>query len=973
MKRFLLSIACVVALGNAFAQSKYQWKQATSGGYAYKYVTGDPTQSRFYTLKNGLTVVLSPNKKEPRIRMLVGVRAGSNTDPDNHTGLAHYLEHLLFKGTDKFGSADWAKEKPYLKSIDSLYDVYNKTTDAARRKAIYTEIDKTSGVAAKYAIANEYDKLMKGMGGTLSNAHTFVEETVYEEYVPSNSLDKLLLVQGERFRNPIFRIFHTELEAVYEEKNRGLDNDGSKVQEAMFATIFPTHNYGQHTTIGTIEHLKNPSLKEIQKFYDTYYVPNNMGIVLAGDFNPDEVIKKVDLTFAFMKAKPFAEYKPAPEKPLSAVITKEIYGPTSEVIRINYRSPADHTRDAMLSDLASSVLANGRAGLLDLDLNKQQKVLGAGAGLWQFKDYGIFFLSANPKEGQTLEQVRDMLLAEVEKLKRGEFDETLIKAIVNNQKLSELTSNQNNVSRATALMDAFIRDKGEKWDKNSAYLDEMALVTKKELVDFANRFFKSNNYSVIYKRKGEDKTITKVEKPAITPVPVNEKAQSPFVTNVLAMTSAKIAPQWLDFSKDIQVSNKNGREFLFTPNATDQIFRLYYYFDMGSYNDKVLPYAAQYLQFLGTDKKSSEDISKEFYNLACSFSVSVSSKTTTVSISGLNENFDKAVALFEELLSKCQPNEQALADLKGRMLKSRANAKTSRPNILSGLVAYAQFGAENPFNYDLSNKEIEALTATQLVSSLHGLNGYAHRIGYYGPLSLDAALTAVDKAHPAKASYAAYPPMKTFKQPATDTKQVFFTDYDMVQAEIRWVRNSGQYDPYNAAVVNVFNNYFNSTLFQVIRESKALAYSTSGSYVTSGDKQINNSVNTYVGSQADKFNDATAAMNELLATLPQSQQSFDAAKVNVQNSLETQRITQEGILTEYMRLKRLGISDDVRKTTYAKLQALTFNDITQFHKQNISGQPYDLVVLGSEKKLNMADLEKLGPVKKVSLEELFGY
>ncbi|MGN6510074.1 MAG: M16 family metallopeptidase, partial [Chitinophaga sp.] len=280
--RLFLVILLAAAAFQGNAQVKHEWKEASSGGYSYRYITGDPMQARFYTLKNGLTVMLSVNKKEPRIQTLIGVRAGSNNDPKDHTGLAHYLEHLLFKGTTHYGSLDWSKEKPYLDEITSLYDKYNHTTGTDERKAVYRQIDSVSGLAAKYAIANEYDKMMTNMGAQGTNAHTWVEETVYEEDIPSTAVDKFLAVQAERFKDPVFRIFHTELEAVYEEKNRGLDNDGRKMYETMLATLFPTHNYGQQSTIGTVEHLKNPSLIAIRKFYNEYYTPNNMAIVMAG-------------------------------------------------------------------------------------------------------------------------------------------------------------------------------------------------------------------------------------------------------------------------------------------------------------------------------------------------------------------------------------------------------------------------------------------------------------------------------------------------------------------------------------------------------------------------------------------------------------------------------------------------------------------------------------------------------------------
>ena len=218
IKKLTFAFAAMVISVASYAQSQFEWKEAKSGGYSYKYVTNDPTQARFYTLKNGLTVILSPTKKDPRIQAYVAIKAGSKTDPATNTGLAHYLEHMLFKGTDKYGSLDWAKEKTELDKIDALYEQYNKSKDEAQRKAIYKKIDSVSGVASKYAIANEYDKMMSAMGAQGTNAFTSFEQTVYTDDVPSSSLDKYLAVQAERFRNPVLRIFHTELEAVYEEK-----------------------------------------------------------------------------------------------------------------------------------------------------------------------------------------------------------------------------------------------------------------------------------------------------------------------------------------------------------------------------------------------------------------------------------------------------------------------------------------------------------------------------------------------------------------------------------------------------------------------------------------------------------------------------------------------------------------------------------------------------------------------------------
>ncbi|HEX8314329.1 MAG TPA: insulinase family protein, partial [Flavisolibacter sp.] len=825
--KFTHLLLLLLVTASVQAQKKYEWKQATSNGYTYKYVTADPMNTRFYTLKNGLTVILSPNKKEPRIAFRVPVRAGSNTDPKDHTGLAHYLEHMLFKGTDKFGSLDWTKEKPLLDQIDNLYEQYNSTTDAAKRKAIYRSIDSVSGLAAKFAIANEYDKMMASIGSQGTNAHTWVEETVYDENIPSNGLDKLLQVQSERFRNPILRIFHTELEAVYEEKNRSLDNDGWKISDAMHSLIFPTHNYGQQTTIGTIEHLKNPSLKAIRDYYYKYYVPNNMAVVMAGDFNPDEVIKKVDAAFSYMQPKPIEEYKGAVEQPIKSVVVKDIFGPSAETMRIVYRTGAADSRDAMLALFTSTILSNGKAGLFDLNLNKQQKLLSAGAGIRQYKDYGVFQLLGTPKQGQTLEQVKDILLEQIEKLKKGEFDESLIKSIVANFKLSQLQAQEDNSTRVDDIVDEFIKNRGKDWDKNVSLLDDAEKLTKKEIVEFANRFFSNDNYAVIYKRKGEDKNIVKVDKPTITPVETNSGKQSDFVKAMTKDPLPSTAPVFVDYNKDIQKGKAGVADIMHVANKDNSLFRLHYYYNQGSYNNRLLPIALQYLQFLGTDKYSAEQITKEFYNVAASFSANAATEETTVTISGLQENFDKAVSLFDHLLRNSKPDEAALAALKDRLLKSRANNKTNKQVIAQAVRSYAIYGPNNPFNYVLTNEEIKSLKAEDLVAILHALPNFKHDVLYYGPSPITKLSTDVAKLHAMPKEWTPTPKAVTFKPLKQTANQVLFTDYDAVQSEIYWVKDLGQYDSKQSAKIDIYNSYFGggmgSVVFQTIRESKALA------------------------------------------------------------------------------------------------------------------------------------------------------
>lgn len=977
MKKNLLLLSCFLLTGSGLmAQTGYQWKTASSGGYTYKYVTNDPTKARFYTLKNGLTVILSENAKEPSIEYRMAVRAGSNTDPRTSTGLAHYLEHLLFKGTDRFGTMDYAKEKPLLDKIEALYEKYHATTDPAKRKEIYALIDKTSGEASNYSIANEYDKMMKSLGGQSTNAHTWYEETVYNEDFPSNATDKFLALQAERFRAPVFRIFHTELEAVYEEKNRGLDNDGSKVSEKLNQLLYPTHNYGQQTTIGTIEHLKNPSLVEIRKYYNKYYVPNNMAIVLSGDFKADEMIKKVDQDFSFMQAKPLELYNPAAEKPLTKIQTADINGPSAEAVRIGYRGYAENTRQSLMLDLISSILSNGKAGLLDINLNKKQKVLSSGAGYQQMKDYGTFILVAQPKQGQTLEEAKQLVLDQIALVKKGDFDESLIKATVANSKLSLLESFDNNGFRVEAITNEFILNRGAKWDKSLNSPDAMAKVTKKEIVDFANQFF-GNNYVVILKHKGEDKSIQKVEKPAITPVKTNTNEISAFTKNLLATPSKPIEAKFLDYKKDLNSGKAGIAEVVTVQNKENSIFNLNYRFDMGAWNSKLAPYAARYLTFLATDKYTAEEISKQFYNIACTYTFSVSNDVTTINISGLQENFDQAVNLVEHVFANCKANEQALTELKSSILKSRENTKLNKSAILSGLMSYAQYGSKNPTNFVLTNEEVKQMTSAQLLDILHHINDYKHSINYYGPESLEVFTKNIEKVHVLPAAFKDADAAQKFTYTNNTDNQVYFANYDMVQSEIRWVRNNGVYDPAQAAKITLFNSYFGggmgSIVFQTIRESKALAYSTFAIYSSPDKKDKDYAMVAYVGSQADKMTDAVGAMNELLNVLPESDKNFESSRYNALNAIETARITKDDIINHYYSDKKLGLDHDSRIEEYNGLKPLTFTDIKGFHAANVANKPYNYCIVASDKKVKTEDLQKFGKLNTLTLEQIFGY
>jgi len=950
--------------------------RSPDGRYTYSVIPGDPMRARIYTLSNGLTVMLSVNALEPRIQTLIATKAGSKNDPADHTGLAHYLEHMLFKGTDRFGTRDFAREKPLLDQIEDLYETYNHTTDQAERRRIYRAIDSVSGVASTFAIANEYDKLVGSIGAVNTNAFTSVEQTVYQNDIPSNQLRKWLAIESERFRNPIFRIFHTELEAVYEEKNIGLDDDNDKVSDRGMAALFHNHPYGTQTTIGTIEHLKNPSLKAIRKYYGTYYVPNNMAIILAGDFDPDLTIAWIDSTFGSMTPKPIPAFTFAPEQTRTAPTVEHVYGPDPESVHIGFRLPGAGTRQAMLLELTDLLFAYKTAGLIDLNLKKRQKVLDAWSSPWIMKDYSTHWFTGLPKEGQSMEEVRKLLLGQIELLKKGKFDEEAMRGVLKNMRVDEIKRNQSNAGRAFTMMDAFTL--GVDWNEYTRKLDMMEKVTKQEIVEFARKYY-TNDYAVIYKHTGIDTTVVKVEKPPITPVEVNGDAQSEFVRALLATPATKIDATFLDYGKEITTLRlKNGLPIYYLPNNDNQLFTLYYVFDMGSWNDRKLPMAIRYLQYLGTDKYSADQLARKFFNLGCEFDVSVGDEQVYLSLSGLRENFEPALKLFEEMLANVRPDQKALKGMIDQELKVRADAKLDKQAILwRGMLNYAEYGPKNPFTDRLSEKELKSLKADELTRYIRTLSDYSHTVLYYGPTGGDELKGLLDANHRMAASPLAPLPARVYPRKEMKENIVYFVNFDMVQAEILWLNRSQQFDPATVPVASLFNEYYGgsmaSVVFQNLRESKALAYSTFARYDIPKKQGEPFYILGYIGTQADKIGEAVPAMNGLLNDMPRTEQAFTAAKEGLRNQMETGRITRADILFDYLTARKRGLDHDIRRDIYGSLEGMTLDDLQRFHDQQYKDRAYAYCVLGSKERIDMKELGKYGRVVELSLKDVFGY
>ncbi len=945
-----------------------------ANGFTYETYANDPTGLRLYTLNNGLKVYLSKNTDEPKIQTYIAVRAGSIYDPKNSTGLAHYLEHMVFKGTSKIGTQNWEKEKGYLKQISDLYEKMRMEKDTAKKTAIYKQIDKVSLEASNYCVANEYDKMTSALGATGTNAHTWFEETIYKNKIPANELNKWLTLESERFSELVLRLFHTELEAVFEEFNRGQDNDWRKRYAAMLDGLFPTHPYGQQTTIGTAEHLKNPSMVDIHNYFSKYYVPNNMAMVLVGDIDFDKTIQQVNNTFGKLKRKEVTHPTLPKEKEITEPIIKEVFGPMSESITIAFRAGGVDTKDEKLVTMCDMILANGTAGLIDLDLNQKQVIQRGGCSATFMNDYGWHVFNGSPKEGQSLDEVKDALLGEIEKLKKGEFDDWMLEAVINDLKLSQTRQFERSTALASAYYNAFIHH--QNWQDQVDFLSDLRKISKQEIVDFANKFYK-DNYVVTYKRKGEDKTIAKVKKPGITPVNLNRDKQSEYFKMFANIKSEPLKPVFVDYKAKIKKSKlKNGIEVASIQNNTNDLFDLNVIFNMGKDHNKKLNLAIGYLDFLGTEKYTAEELKKEFYKLGIEYGVDAGDDRSYVYISGIKDNLDKGLALFEDLWDNAVADQESYYKYVSKILKNRSNGKTQKGNILwNGLFEYSLYG-ENSRLRDIYNAdELQKINPSELVTITKDLKNYKQHIFYYGK-DVASVKKALNKLHKVPTELKDYPEPKKYTEIETGGK-VNFVDFDMVQSELIFVAKKDTFDAKKLAISKVFNTYFGSGLssivFQEIRESKSLAYSAFSAFSNAGKKDENNHVYAYVGTQANKLPQAVDAMLELMNNMPQAEKQFKAAKNATLKKIAAQRITKSNIYWSYESLLDRGIDYDIRKDVYAEIKNTTMKDLVKFFNENIKGSKYTALVIGNKKDMKMDALKKLGTVKELDIDYLFNY
>ena len=945
--------------------------------YQYETVPGDLMNTRIYTLDNGLKVYLSANPEKPRIQTYIAVRTGSKNDPAETTGLAHYLEHLMFKGTKQFGSNNPEAEAPLLDEIEQRYEAYRKLTDPEARKQAYHEIDSVSQVAAQYFIPNEYDKLMATIGAEGTNAYTSNDVTCYTEDIPSNEIENWAKIQADRFQNMVIRGFHTELEAVYEEYNIGLSSDQRKLFYTISKMLWPNHPYGTQTTIGTQDHLKNPSIVNIKNYFNKWYVPNNVAICMAGDMDMDKTIAIIDKYFSSWK--PAADViQPvfAPLPPLTAPKDTAVIGQEAEQLWMAWRAKKANELQADTLQLMEDVLSNGRAGLFDLDLNQTMKVQRADAGAELLHDYGAFFLMGSPKQGQSLDEVKTLMLAEIDKLKKGDFPDNLLPSIINNTKRRHYQLLESNRGRADMFVDAFINEVD--WQQEVGRIDRISKITKQELVDFANRFF-TEGYVSVYKKQGIDTLQKKIDKPAITPIQANRDQKSAFVQAIQDAEVEPIQPKFVDFKQDMTIAKtKKGLPVYYVKNNENGLFQLSFRYEFGQSADNRYDVANQYLNFLGTDKLTSAEVKQKFYELACSFSAMAWDDAINVSLSGLNENMQPALALLEDVMNHAKVDQEAYDALVKRILKGREDAKKNQRNYYATLCEYGIYGPRNSSRDIVSEQQLKDTDPQVFVDLVKNLCNYEHSVNYYGPLSVKELTAIIDKTHQTAKKLQTVPQNRRYTKQEANQNEVWIAPYDAKNIYMRAYHNeSRDWHVDEAAVQAVFNEYFgggmNGIVFQEMREARGLAYNASAYYSRAGRQGEKESFYTHIITQNDKMMDCVNHFQEITNEMPASETAFTIAKEALTKQLASLRTTKMGIINRWYAMRELGLDYDLNQKIYENLPNVTLQDMVAFEKQNMANKPLRYLILGDEKELDMESLGKIGPIKRLTTEEVFGY
>lgn len=944
--------------------------------YKYESFKNDPYGVRIYTLPNGLKVYLAQDFDEPRIKTRIAVKAGATSDPNDATGLAHYVEHMMFKGTDLIGALNRDKEASIISKIKNSYEELASTDTPEDIIRINSEIDKLSSAASLEAIPGELDKLYSIMGCRGTNARTGFEETVYENDIPKVELERWISLEKERFTSPVLRLFPPELEVVYEEFNQAQDDDVSRAFDTFLNILFPKHPYGRSGILGKGTHLKKPSMEKIEEFLERWYTPGNMALILTGDLEFDETIELISNYWAEIPQKTIFREERVVEEPLLAPSSKTLYGAESPFVLLGYRFDGFGSEDELYLTLIDMIMSNNQAGLLDLNLVQTQKVLEAESSYEIYRDYSWFTLYGVPSGNKSLKSVVKLLLKEIELLKRGAFETWYNDAVITCFEIDKIADIES-ANKIEGFVDAFVTDLN--WGEYLERLDRLKKITFNSLIEFINRKFK-DNYRVVYKKKGNPKNILYIKKPNLTPVVLNREVESTFCSSFKKMEIPRNEPVFADFSLLDKIFISKNRALFYEKNNKNELFELLITVNEGRFDDLRLSYGVEYRDFIGTELYSPKEFQQELFKRGLDLVLDSKDDTTSISLSGRSRDMNVGLKLLHNFITDGKAFEQSYRKFIKRIGAMRKNAKSSKRMILwGGLYNYVYHGKNSPFRHYLTLKSLRSIGSEKLIKLLENLFHGAFEFYYYGPSSKDEVvreLSLLSDQLPLKETL-----NKRSKFTLTNHKEskFFFTHYDMVQAEILLTGQGVKYSKDLLPVIFLFNEYFgggmDSVVFQEVRERRGLAYSAYANYSIPKNSKENFVFNFYVGTQGDKVLDALRCILGLIEFFPKAHNHFDAVKSSILKNIENEGVLKRDLYFLQKESNRLGVDIGLREHVYEAIKKLTIDDLEKFFNEYIRELMVHTLILGNKKNISLPEIETIIGVKGdiVTLKTLYGY
>lgn len=932
-----------------------------------------------FKLKNGLSVYIWEDSTKNDVFGLVGVKVGAVNDPEDLTGLAHYLEHMMFKGTQSISSLNWEKEKPLYEQIITKYDEMANEPDPVKKEAISLEINKLTVEAAQYTAPNEFAELTENMGGKMLNAMTGYDETMYFSSFPPSQLYKWLDLNSERFINPVFRAFQPELETVYEEFNRSQDMQGSLQQDFMLKHIFPGHPYSR-SVLGLQEHLKNPRLGGLVDFYNNWYVPENMVLILVGNVKLKEAMGLINDRFGRLEAQKSPERKSYPEMEIKGRTEYSAKMGDFPTLRLAFKGvPTGHTDELALTICVNMLSNRNRTGLLD-KLSLSGDVLGADAGLINFKEQGrililgIPYYDVNQRRFESIKSLEKMLLAEISKIQKGEFDEELFNSVKATLIRDFDLSFESSYNKAQKILSTFICN--EDISNVLNYKEKVKTISIDQVKAIANKYF-NKNYIALNYQPGKAPKAEKLSKPKYDPINPERGVISQYAEKFRKLPVRKVDPVYEKFDA-VQVKKVNERSRLFyTQNKENAIFTLTLKYGVGTHEMPQLQYAVDLMNNAGImGAYEPQALKQEFNALGAVCNFGVDDNYLYVSMSGYEENLEASCNLLTRQILMPKLDEKQLNNMIGSAYQMRA-IEEKNENLLEGaLHDYLLYQNKSEYLDRMPLEDIINLTISSLTGEFNRATDYEAEIHYVGSMPFNDVYDILSKNLPLKATE------KTSNSPVVKDRVqykentiYFVSDNDALQSKIYFYVEGNPFKVEDDVYYKAFNKYFGSgfggLVMQEVREYRSMAYTADGGEITPPLANKNAYFEGYIGTQADKTIDAIDVFMNLLTEMPEYADRISGIKDYLREGLQTAKPDFRSRSQVYEAWKRLGYTEDPAKTQLPKIQNLSFEDVVKFYQQNVKGRPVAIGIIGDPKRINLDELSKYGKVIRINKNKLF--